>query len=205
MLKQISLVLNFLCVIFFVHLVAGKIFHYQPQHVHLSLGDEENEMVVTWSTLDDPGESIVEYGINGFALTATGKSELFIDGGNEKHSLFIHKVVLKDLEPESKFIYHCGSSLGWSAVFFFNTFPAGSDWKPRIVLFGDMGNENAQSLPRLQEETQRGYYDAIIHVGDFAYDMNTDNARVGDEFMTQIENIAAYLPYMVCPGNHEEK
>lgn len=68
-----------------------------------------------------------------------------------------------------------------------------------------MGNENAQSLPRLQEEAQRGLYDAAIHIGDFAYDMNTDNARVGDEFMKQIQEVAAYLPYMTVPGNHEEK
>lgn len=68
-----------------------------------------------------------------------------------------------------------------------------------------MGNENAQSLSRLQQETHRGWYDAAIHVGDFAYDMHTDNARVGDEFMRQIESVAAYLPYMTVPGNHEEK
>ena len=30
-----------------------------------------------------------------------------------------------------------------------------------------------------------------------------DNARVGDDFMNQIQSIAAYLPYMTCPGNHE--
>ena len=68
-----------------------------------------------------------------------------------------------------------------------------------------MGNENAQSLGRLQDDTQNEMYDAIIHVGDFAYDMNSDNGDVGDEFMRQIETIAAYVPYMVCPGNHEEK
>jgi 3',5'-cyclic AMP phosphodiesterase CpdA len=74
-----------------------------------------------------------------------------------------------------------------------------------VAIFGDMGNENAQSLARLQEDTQRRMYDAIIHVGDFAYDMNSENALVGDQFMNQIQQIAAYLPYMVCPGNHEEK
>jgi len=42
-----------------------------------------------------------------------------------------------------------------------------------------------------------------LHVGDFAYDMDTDNARVGDAFMRQIETIAGYVPYQVCPGNHE--
>lgn len=78
-------------------------------------------------------------------------------------------------------------------------------WSPHIAIFGDMGNENAQSLARLQEEGQRRVYDAIIHVGDFAYDMNSENAEVGDQFMRQIESLAAYVPYMVCPGNHEEK
>lgn len=68
-----------------------------------------------------------------------------------------------------------------------------------------MGNENAASLAFLQEEAQRSVYDAIIHVGDFAYDMDSEDALVGDQFMRQIEPLAAYLPYMVCPGNHEEK
>lgn len=36
-----------------------------------------------------------------------------------------------------------------------------------------MGNYNAISLPALQMEAQMGMYDAILHVGDFAYDMDT--------------------------------
>ncbi|EPB68044.1 hypothetical protein ANCCEY_12869 [Ancylostoma ceylanicum] len=34
--------------------------------------------------------------------------------------------------------------------------------------------------------------------------MDTDNGRVGDEFMRQLEPIAAYVPYMTAVGNHEE-
>lgn len=41
--------------------------------------------------------------------------------------------------------------------------------------------------------------------GDFAYNMDQDNARVGDRFMRLIEPVAASLPYMTCPGNHEER
>lgn len=47
------------------------------------------------------------------------------------------------------------------------------------------------------------HFDAILHVGDFGYDMVDDEGRVADAFMNQIQDIAAYLPYMTCVGNHE--
>ncbi len=49
-------------------------------------------------------------------------------------------------------VYHCGSDLGWSDLFWFHTFDSlGPNWSPRIVIYGDMGNANAQSLPRLKQ------------------------------------------------------
>ncbi|KOB79411.1 Purple acid phosphatase, partial [Operophtera brumata] len=71
-----------------------------------------------------------------------------------------------------------------------------------------------KSLPYLQKEVN-GLFNApglvnapvmgvILHVGDFAYDMDSDNARVGDQFMRQIECVAAKVPYMTSPGNHEQ-
>ena len=62
-------------------------------------------------------------------------------------------------------VYHVGSNLGWSDIFFFTAMKPGQDWSVRLCVFGDMGNDNAQSLGRLQEETQRGHFDAILHVG----------------------------------------
>jgi len=62
-------------------------------------------------------------------------------------------------------VYHCGYQNAWSSLYSFTAMPAGSDWSPRFVLFGDMGNENAQSVGRLQEETQAGHFDAVLHVG----------------------------------------
>lgn len=119
--------------------------------------------------------------------------------------MLIHKKVkLSNLRPNSRYRYHCGSDLGWSNEFWFRT-PPETDWTPHLAIFGDMGNENAQSLGRLQEETQRNIYDGIFHVGDFAYDMDSENAAIGDQYMRQIQSIAAYVPYMVCAGNHEER
>lgn len=165
----------------------------------------DGEMVVTWSTMDATAESIIEYGIDDYTMLSYGNATKFVDGGAGKHTQYIHRVTLAGLEPETRYIYHCGSSCGWSSEFWFHTLPLGSNWSPSIAIFGDMGNENAQSLTYLQEEAQRKMYDAIIHVGDFAYDMDSYNALTGDQFMRQIEPLAAFVPYMVCAGNHEER
>lgn len=55
---------------------------------------------------------------------------------------------------------------------------AGTDWSPTLAVYGDLGNENAQSLTRLQRETDHGMYDAVLHVGDFAYDMNSVQTKI---------------------------
>jgi len=136
---------------------------------------------------------------------ATGTVRQFVDGGWERREQFIHRVKVTGLVPGQKYQYTCGSSEGWSAAFFFTAMKSGSNWSPRFALYGDLGNVNAQSLPRLQLETEKDMYDAVLHVGDFAYDMNVNNSRVGDAFLRQIEPIAANIPYMTCPGNHEIK
>jgi hypothetical protein len=44
----------------------------------------------------------------------------------------------------------------------------------------------------------------MLHVGDFGYDLDSDNGKTGDQFMRNIEQLAAYVPYMVSHGNHED-
>ncbi len=73
-------------------------------------------------------------------------------------------------------------------MFFFTTMPTGTNWSPRFAIFGDMGNVNAQSISRLQDDTMKGMYDAVLHVGDFAYDMDSVNIFYID-FLIKI-----YLP-----------
>ena len=39
-------------------------------------------------------------------------------------------------------------------------------------------------------------YQALLHAGDLAYNLDSNNGRVGDRFLDQIEPIASRLPYM---------
>lgn len=55
----------------------------------------------------------------------------------------------------------------------------------------------------LRQQVKNQAYDAIIHVGDFAYDLHTNNGKMGDLFMQELEPIAANIPYQVVVGNHE--
>ncbi|CAG2172475.1 unnamed protein product, partial [Oppiella nova] len=176
--------------------------YYQPQQIHLSFGASKSEIIVTWVTFNKT-ESIVKYGINRLNTSVNGSVTLFTDGGTEKRLLYIHRVELIGLELGVKYQYHCGSREGWSSLYMLTTLKEGVDWSPKIAIYGDLGNVLAESLAPLQEEAQEGVYDMIMHLGDFAYDLHDDNARVGDEFFRQIETMAAYVPYQACPGNHD--
>lgn len=196
--------LSLLC--FIHHAICGEDspLYVQPEQIHLSFGETTSDIVVTWSTLNRTS-SYVAYGTDGNQLSPyPGKISAFKDGGNEERVQYIHKVTLLGLQANTTYYYRCGSNFSWSSLYSLKTPPESTNWSPTLAIFGDMGNFNAISLPALQAEAQMGMYNAMLHVGDFAYDMNTDNARVGDEFMRQIEPIAAYLPYMTCPGNHEQ-
>ncbi|KAK2561015.1 Acid phosphatase type 7 [Acropora cervicornis] len=179
----------------------------QPEQIHISNTGDPTEMMITWVTLSEAVKSVVEYGERcrmPLSKRAYGSSTEYNTCGWKKRKIYIHRVKLEGLVPGRGYDYRVGSSDGWSALYNFNATRNGTSWAPRFAIYGDLGTDNSQSLSKLQREVQSGRYDAILHVGDFAYNMESDNSKVGDKFMNQIEPMAAYVPYMTCPGNHEE-
>jgi len=51
-----------------------------------------------------------------------------------------------------------------------------------------MGNVNAVSLPFLQREAQGLSFDAILHAGDFAYDLHQVEIAVSFKFFTSFKS-----------------
>ena len=100
-----------------------------------------------------------------------------------------------------------GHRTGWGDLLFFRSMPAGKFWSPRFAVYGDLGKprfyifstrhqrslpflkvlhhtslfpsgiELGHSIPPLQTEAALGHFDAVLHIGDMAYDMFLDNAR----------------------------
>lgn len=62
-------------------------------------------MVVTWTTFNKT-ESKVEYSLLGgrlFDMTAKGDATLFVDSGEEKRKMYIHRVTLTGLKPATAY------------------------------------------------------------------------------------------------------
>ena len=62
-------------------------------------------MLVTWTTFNQT-ESWVEYGLGGQRVLqrrAQGRATLFVDGGEEKRRMYIHRVTLIDLKPAAAY------------------------------------------------------------------------------------------------------
>jgi hypothetical protein len=88
---------------------------------------------------------------------------------------------------------------GWSKVFTFSTKTKNITY----AVYGDLGYVNDNSIAQLTAEVEDGIFQQVLHVGDFAYNFEDSNGTVGDNFMKQIEPVAASAPYMITAGNHE--
>jgi hypothetical protein len=178
-----------------------------PEQVHLALTSSETSMSVGWTTLNNTDTHTVQYGLDPENLneTGSGSSTTYDHFGWVGH---LHNSLMNNLLPNgTKYYYRVGDTKGgWSKVWTFKTLftDAGSDAHPLVMAsVGDMGygprsDHTVAAIEKLVDEDK---IDFVFHNGDISY---ADGEFVHwDVFMRKIETIAARVPYMVTPGNHE--
>ncbi|ETK83777.1 hypothetical protein F441_11352 [Phytophthora nicotianae CJ01A1] len=195
----------------------------RPKHVHTAYGRTPGSLAVQWMTKEFCGEGNAQLqmvegyharieveGPNATPVTAWANTTLFEDDGEKQSKRWLHVVRLEGLKPDTRYTYVVGNAYytSWSIPYVTKTAPAplsaGEKPKPtRFLVTGDIGYQNAATLPMMQSEVAEGVVDGVVSVGDYAYDLNMIDGHVGDIFMQEIEPIAASVPFMVCPGNHE--
>ena len=165
-------------------------------------------MTVHWVGTPDAG--VVKYGgsPDRLIVTAQGQRFQFLDTQHEKRNYTMHIATMKGLLPNTDYFYSVQAANGArSQTFRFRSnsdaFALQTRGPMTYAVYGDMGDFNAQSLPSLKKAANARALDMVLHVGDFAYDMDSDNGRNGDAFMRDIQELAATVPYMVSHGNHE--
>ncbi|CAG9328494.1 unnamed protein product [Blepharisma stoltei] len=151
------------------------------------------------------------YGILNIVIDATLSGELNF-GFGERYQ-YVHTAVFYDLSPDTWYEYKVGNLGFWSKKYVFygrtpdseNNFEDVND-PYTMIIFGDLGTGPiAQPTKKLLEkEALEGNSLGIFHLGDIAYNLDKKNGKIGDEYLNMIEPIAASLPYMTVPGNHEK-
>jgi len=185
-----------------------------PEHVHLSLSNTPTQMNVVWYTEEEPLESVVEYGtrMSDYSLrTLATSSSLTYGAGN------IHRATMRNLTPASTTYYRVGSqyTIGgkkewvWSKEFSYRVKPNDSMMDDshivKLAAYGDMGvfPTSFQFVKALVErEVEKKELDFILHAGDLAYGFG--NFTKWNMWFDMIQDVAAFTPYMTCPGNRDE-
>ncbi|KAF4047108.1 Iron/zinc purple acid phosphatase-like protein C [Phytophthora infestans] len=195
----------------------------RPKHVHTAYGRTPDSLSVQWMTKQFCAEGDAQLRlVEGYhahievegpkvtPMTAWANTTLFEDDGEDQSKRWMHVVRLEGLKPDTRYTYVVGNAhySSWSIPYVTKTAPApllaGEKAKPtRFLVTGDIGYQNAATLPMMQSEVAEGTVDGVVSIGDYAYDLDMMDGHVGDIFMQQIEPFAASVPFMVCPGNHE--
>jgi len=191
------------------------------EQVHLALGLNAGEMNVAYVTYDlDHGNSVSFWQKGGHSTTAVVQSDhRNLDNSGKR---ITRMATMANLTRGVMYEYQV-SGLNQTFHFTFRRARATND-PDRHIIFGDMGSSHAFSLcsnctatsttcdvntcakskPNTGLISEIETADMFLHVGDFAYNFDSDGGAVGDQFMRNIEQVAAYIPYMVSHGNHED-
>ena len=169
----------------------------KPRGVHVSFSeDPATTRTVTWFTdsLIDPGSHL--------RYVVAGEPPREIRGEATKLPGvmgLVHRATMRGLPPGRAVRYQVGSPAGgWSPMIELRPWHADS---LSFTHFGDHGTKNTSIANTLGVLERRP--DLHLLAGDLSY-ANGDQA-VWDTWFRQIEPLAARLPLMTAPGNHENE
>eukprot|EP00659_Diplonema_papillatum_P005886 gene5886-9017_t len=181
---------------------------------HVAYGLNDTVLTVSWATANGAGQSEVRYGLSPDALTSRNPGDTKNFTADLARVWYTRTAQMTMLAADTVYYYSVGDGTnGFSDVFKVTNRRASPPY--RHILFGDMGAAAAFTLctactqhspvctaDTCKSNTSVGLVsevdtaDMFLHVGDFAYDLGSDNGKTGDKFMENIEQIASRVPYM---------
>ena len=130
-------------------------------------------------------------------------------------NLTMHFIRFPALKPRQAYTYQVRSGGSesapqWSPLFTFRApydhaaaSKGGGSHSTRVAIYGDMGNDAGNNMGNLRADCASGAVDAIVHMGDHAYNMGNGNDYHGDAYMQAFQDVLARCPWIPVIGNHE--
>lgn len=184
-----------------------------PTQVRLSWTEKEHQIRVSYRQVTST-ESYIAYrpilcqDNPEWTYLLTDKTRIDV-GCYGSRMQFLHSGVISNLTEECLYQYTVGQGLFWSDTYVFSgrtpEYTSLNDQKPaKFIIFGDWGAKVGHYTKYLLKQQARFRdFEGILHMGDIAYNLHTDEGLVGDLFLDMIQEFSAEFPYMTLPGNHE--
>jgi hypothetical protein len=177
-----------------------------PDRIMLTIpGDPATSRAVSWRTVYEDTSSIGEIALMDAApdlektsATVTGTSAPWEEGSQTAMG---HKVIFKDLNPDTKYAYRVGDGENWSEWFHFRT--SSNQAKPFSFLYlGDVQNDIKPYGSRVLRQAYSHFPDAdfMLFAGDL---VRESNEAYWGEFFYAGGWIFGMMPSIPTPGNHE--
>ncbi|OMJ86406.1 hypothetical protein SteCoe_12060 [Stentor coeruleus] len=192
-----------------------------PQQIKIAWTENSREIIVTWISYNNLTGRLayrksycIECSIPSEWIFIRSNVSEYDFGDNFSNIQYIHSVRISELNEDCVYEYLVGLYSFWSELFIIKgktpnyihkTVYNKTEEPVKFTIIGDWGTgAQGQYTERLLEkDLDLRPVDGIIHLGDIAYDLDSNNGEVGDEFLRMIQPIAARFPYMTLPGNHE--
>jgi hypothetical protein len=117
----------------------------------------------------------------------------------------MHFVKFTGLKPRTHYYYKVKSGsaeCGWSEVYSFRSAYAAADGGvTRVAIFGDMGHDRYNNVGNLAADCAAGTIDAIVLMGDHAYNLGDDHDRRGDAYMNMLQPLLSRCPWFPIIGD----
>ena len=142
-------------------------------------------------------------------LTDDGGQSKTVEGVTHVHqtpaktrTLYMHFVRLDGLHSRANYSYTVGVGSATSSSYHFRA-PPTDNGETRLAMFGDMGVYAWNNMGNLKSDCDAGVIDAVVHIGDHAYNEGDADERRGDGYMNMYQPIVTQCPWMPIVGNHE--
>ncbi|GAA1952479.1 purple acid phosphatase family protein [Kitasatospora viridis] len=184
-----------------------------PEQIHLQWGDDPStQLTVSWATGAAVRRPRVRVGTarDGAGDAVRAQSRSYVDGLN-KVETFTHHAKLRDLDPDTSYVYEVLHDGAAPVRGTFRTAPAPGRAAFRFTSFGDLGTGDnvfqKSSIHGAAAVRQVEQFDPLFHLlnGDLSYANNNPQLQpqCWNAFMNNMAGSAARRPWMPAPGNHE--
>ena len=174
-----------------------------PEQINLQFVDSDAGLVtVAFVTVDGhaPAAAVAQLGTSptlAGAANVSGVTNFWTQAGSSRQYSF-HFVPLSGLLPATTYFYRVASGAAgalWSATLSFTT---RSKAEPLVFgIFGDMGVYPVNNMDVLRNSS----LDFVVHMGDHAYQMSSDDGARGDGYMIAWEGVLTATPWLAVMGN----